>query len=212
MRIKHCIAVAALVIVAAFVGCGKKTARTPAINHQPIATSSGATVKTSANETPLPAWAPKNPSPEFLRAAKVLKPVTYSERFAPAAEEPKVKIQLTRNLRLLPASYEFFGTLGDAQIKRFEAIKEVRIRAKSLTPKQLAALNHWFAEYREAMKGMPDKDADFLVNLYRLNAKEDLSNVDVGFRARSGHAVHLEFWIRQSDGRDWNSGWWFAQI
>jgi hypothetical protein len=192
---------AAVLVAFCMAGCGRKLAQPPP--------------KTVAQKSavPLPEWAPKNPSPEFLRAARVLKPIPPEVLAGIAKESPRLQLRLARTQRLLPAAYECFGTLSDAQIQRFLATKEIRIVVKSLTPKQHAAFDHWLDEYRKAMKGLPGEDEDFLVNLYRLGAKEDLSNVDVGFRARGGgHAVHIDFWIKQADGKEASSGWWFAQI
>lgn len=51
------------VMVCVAAGCGRKAEKTPAAKATPPA------------GVGLPDWAPKNPSPEFLRAAKVLKPL-----------------------------------------------------------------------------------------------------------------------------------------
>jgi hypothetical protein len=186
------------VALAAF-GCGK--AKQP-----PEATSARASV-------PLPDWAPENPSPEFLRAARVLKPMPL-ETISPGEDAvPGLAAVSARIRQTWPATYALFGSLTDEQIERFMLTKEVRIPIKSLTAPQREALDTWFQAYREAMKGageaLPVPD-DYLVELYKHGAVEDLANVDVGFATVpvgssdssivSSHRVHIWFWVKQPEG------------
>lgn len=189
-------------------GCGRKS---PPQQSKPAAQKSA---------VPLPEWAPKNPSPEFLRAAKALKPMPDELLRGIVGESAEGEALLQRYRGTMPASYEFFGTLDDRQIERLRTTHEIRIPAKALTPKQRAALNHWFEDWRAAMKGMRPELEDFLVSIYKIGGKEDLSNVDVGFTAVSkegghivaGHLVQIYFWVKQPGGKVIDLGTAFAQI
>jgi len=197
MRLARRIAgITAIAIAVTCIGCGKKqTAVTP----------------TPTTSVPLPEWAPKNPSPEFLRAARVLKPMPAEKipGFVGAAEAARL-------LQTYPAAWEFFGTLTDEQIHQFltskptnmpgeesQASTRVLISVRSLTPKQRAALDSYFEAWRKAMQGMPEGTPGFstdrLVDLYRFGAAQDLSNVDAGFNV-AGHSVNITFRIRMADG------------
>jgi hypothetical protein len=146
---------------------------------------------------PLPEWAPKNPSPEFLRAARVLKPWPIEELLTSAQGDLAREARLKKMRRIWPAAYEFFGTLTDEQTQHFLSTGTVRIPVKSLSTQQRTALDNWLEAYRKNMAGLgPEKD-DFLVRLYRDGAKEDLSNVEVGFSTLTGggHLVKIRFWI-----------------
>ncbi len=146
---------------------------------------------------PLPDWAPKNPSPEFLRAAKVLKPLPIEELLTSAQGDLAREARMKQMRRVWPAAYEFFGTLTDEQTQHFVSTGTVRMPVRSLSAQQRTALDNWFEAYRRNMAGLePDRD-DFLVSLYRDGAKEDLSNVEVGFSTLTGggHLVKIRFWI-----------------
>ena len=52
---------------------------------------------------------------------------------------------------------------------------------------------------------------DMRVLLYRKGAKEDFSNLRVGFTT-NGHIVHITFSVRQPDGTDIGPGSAFAQL
>lgn len=165
----------------------------------------------------LPEWAPQNPSPEFLRAAKVLKPAPPETLESFTKDQPlAVKSVLSRYNTTFPAAYEFFGSLSDEQIKRFQSTKEVRISSKQLTSAQHSALNKWFEAFRKVAEGAPEDFRDYLVMLYKYGAAEDLSNVDVGFTAKpgmgAGHQVHICFWIKQTDGTVEHVGTYIAEI
>jgi hypothetical protein len=168
------------------VGCGHKTGRT----------SGDASVDTES--VALPDWAPENPSPEFLRAVKVLKPLPAKD-----ASDPSSAAAAAADRLIYAATYEFFGTLSDKQIERLLAAKELKIPVKSLSEEQRSALGRWFDVWREAMRGVSavHTSGDRLVDLYRFEAEKDLSNVSVGFNV-SGHAVNMRFWIRQQDGSE----------
>ncbi len=65
------------------------------------------------------------------------------------------------------------------------------------------------------MKGMRPEFEDYLLLIYRMGGREDLSNVDIGFTAigaGGGHVVHIYFWIRTPDGKLKDFGTAFAQI
>ncbi len=180
-------------------GCGGKAAELPE--------------RAPAEETavPLPEWAPENPSPEFVRAARVLKPIPQERLHAASEGDLAVQAQMQRYRLTYPATYEFFGTLSDEQIERFlgSKKKQIRIPVRSLTEAQRAALDNWFEVWREAL----GEDHDHRVTLFKLGAKENLSNVDVGFWALGGHSVHIWFWVVEEDGSTGgSSSSYFAQI
>jgi hypothetical protein len=154
---------------------------------------------------PLPEWAPKNPSSEFLRAARVIRP--WPEEPTPARDHEDLvgKARSALYRRTMPAAWEFFGTLSDEQIKRIQSAKRLRLMLKDLTPKQRTALYHYFDVSRETMKGVPDTDAEFgddvLVELYKLGATKDLSNVQIEFLVREGsHILAMFLRAQQRDG------------
>jgi len=169
------------------VGCGQKSP-----------TSSGGTGKATKAEVPLPEWAPKDPSPEFVRAAQVLKPIP-PEILASFGEKagPQLQVMLARFRSTWVPAYELFGALSDEQIEQFKATREVRVPIKSMTRVQRRALDSYFEAWRKAMVG--DSIPDWLVYLYKDGAKEDLSNVDAGF-VSDGRGVNLQFWITRPDG------------
>jgi hypothetical protein len=168
-------------------GCGHRAA--PAPKAKPA-------VKQSV---PLPDWAPANPSPQFLRAARVLKPIPQE---APDMEGGRgslaAKVVWARYLQTLPAAYEFFGTLSDEQIRRFLGAKEIRLPLRTMPAAQRAVLDGWFEGWQTAFKGT--SNPDWLVVLYKLGAERDLSNVSAGFSVL-GRTVRLWFWVVQPDGQ-----------
>ncbi len=172
-------------------------------------------VETAEGLPPLPEWAPENPSPEFVRAARVLKPLPDEMLQGMAGQSASGSALLQRYRGTMPSSYEFFGALDDRQIERFSTTKEIRIPVKSLTARQRAALDHWFESWRTTMKGTGSGFEDYLLILYKMGAEEDLSNVDVGFTAKGagqGHMVHIWFWVRMADGKVNDLGTAFATI
>ncbi len=171
-------AIIGIAAVVACLGCGKEQKPTEAAPAP----------KTSV---PLPDWAPENPSPEFLRAAKVLKPFPLGEMLrGPEGNDASTRAQVAYATRVWSAAYEFFGTLNDDQTERFLSSKDkhILIPVGSLTPKQRAALDAYFEASRQAGK-------DRLVELYKCGANKDLSNVETGFSAR-GRSVHISCRVR----------------
>ncbi|NIO75939.1 MAG: hypothetical protein GTN69_08680 [Armatimonadetes bacterium] len=211
MRISRKTTLLALVVLTLFLlnGCGGRKPQ-----------ESTADNKRETDGLLLPNWAPENPSPEFLRAAKVLKPI------------PEEVMPYTP---LFPAAYEFFGTLSDEQIADFMKPKQQRtpiktvaergmrdvyketfgaqevgdefvweqnmiyLPVKSLTPAQRAAFENLFVASKEEVAGTSDDD--LLVHLYKLGAEEDLSNVRIGFDT-FGHMVRLMYFANVGEGRD----------
>ena len=96
---KHIIR-SSVVLLVCIVGCGQRTTQTPV--------SAPAAEKV---EIALPEWAPENPSPEFLRAAKVLKPMPEESFNSP--EDRAEAVTWLRYQQTLAAGFEFFGTLTD---------------------------------------------------------------------------------------------------
>jgi len=172
----HCVlpVVGVLLLV---VGCGHRA---------PHETSPVEAAKTA--DVPLPEWAPPNPSPEFMRAARVIKPWPTEITIA-GESDLAAKAFNARFRRCLVPAWEFFGSLTDDQIGRFRATRDLRIQVKDLTDKQRAALYRVFDTWREQMKGVPDRPeawgTDWLVELYKAGAKEDLSNVEIQFVVRA---------------------------
>jgi hypothetical protein len=178
-----------LAVAIACYGCGK--------DSKPQTPTPAATINVS-----LPEWAPKNPSPEFLRAAKVLKPIppeilgSLGEKAGPAAQAV-----LARYHGTYPPAWEFFGTLSEQQIEHLRSSGTVRVPVKSMTPAQRHLLDRYFDAWRKAMAGQEQIPPDWLVVLYKEGAKEDLSNVEAGFvRDSSVPGVNMQFWITRSDG------------
>jgi hypothetical protein len=202
-------------VVGTVIMCGAGACLLPGCGKGEKAGAKAPALRTAAaprGDIPLPEWAPENPSPEFMRAARVLKPLPEEMLKRPGAP-PGIAAALQRSRDTIAASYEFFGTLDDRQIERFRATKEIRIPSRSLTPRQRAVLDHWFENWRTVMKGTGLKAEDYRVFIYKMGGKEDMSNVDVGFRATSGgHMVHIHFWVRTSDGEVNDFGTAFAQI
>ncbi len=140
-----------------------------------------------------PEWAPKNPSPEFLRAWKVLTPIPLEALFKYVQGDKAKEAVLRKSRGTWPAQYEFFGTLSDEQIRRFLNRRQIRIPVSSLTPKQRAAMERIFSEWRRVMAGT--EEPDILASLYKCGARQDFSNVEAGFD-RGQKFVHTKFWVR----------------
>jgi hypothetical protein len=203
MRSRYC--VVGILIGMAGMGCGRHPSAKVAVS--PAA-------KPAAHvSVPLPDWAPKDPSLEFLRAAKVLKPMPTETFHSATQSDPAAQAFMDRYARTLPAAWELFGSLTDEQVQRFltakpdtdnpEIAKLILIPVKSLTPGQRGALDRWFEAWRTAMRDLAGSaeekvEDDRLVTLYKAGAKRDLSNLDVGFN-QAGHSVNLTFQIRRPD-------------
>jgi len=231
MKRERCVGLTVVIVVgvavaaSGFAGKAAEAARTAA------GAAKGATVT-------LPEWAPKNPSKEFLRAAKVLKPIPQeAQAYSP----------------LYPALYEFFGTLTDEQIATFLKRKQVstpvadtseKLRSfakehwgarevdgklvyytheitlpfKALTARQRKLFDKVIEAWREDTTG--HAGGDLLVFLYKMGAKKDLSNVKVRFSALGGHAVNFMLdvvWpVEEHNGKATSAstctGFWFAQL
>jgi hypothetical protein len=161
-----------------------------------------------ATDLPLPEWAPANPSPEFLRAAKVLKPLPLEMLKSLGGQRQVPELVLRRYVGIWPAAYEFFGTLTDEQIKHFRNTGEVRIRMGDLTEEQRKAFDHFIEARNRALEG------DLLVSFYKAGATKDLSNVEVGFLDEGGHIVSLRWWVlnQQDPAKSWTGGDHFAML
>jgi len=182
------VCLAILLMLAAF-GCGRKASPPPA---RPAV---------QKPTIPLPAWAPKNPSPEFLRAARVLKPIPpeIPGRFGEQAG-PAVQAILARYPGTYTPAWEFFGTLSDDEVTHLKSLGTVRVSVRKMTKTQRRILDSYFEAWGKAMAGQQQLPTDWLVELYKEGAKEDLSNVDAGFRRDSDRGVNIQFWITRSDG------------
>jgi hypothetical protein len=183
--------IAICVLAFAAIGCGHRGAQ------QKTGVPSGVV---------LPEWAPKNPSPEFARAAAVLNaPPTLQEMrdtvALPGKSEMEIQAAVERTTRHYIRAYGVFGALTDEQIRQLEDAWEVRIPIKSATPQQRAALDQWFGG------GAKGGSHDPLIWLYKEGAKEDLSNVDFGFEhtaARGSTKIYpiaLCWWVKQANGK-----------
>ncbi len=150
-------------------------------------------------DVPLPDWAPENPSPEFLRAAKMLKPMPESA--APDRSATEIKKRQAMKSMVHTALYELFGALSDEQLQEFLDSGETRIPMEQLTTSQRRAVDAFFEGSREYAEDGYSHGRDYLVMLYKAGAAQDLSNVDVGFQSM-GHQVSFYFWIQRPDGRE----------
>lgn len=194
---------AVLIAAVALCGCGPRAAP-PAPKAKPTAVA----------QKPLPEWAPEDPSPEFLRAWKVLKPMPTEQPITTnMLESGFTEAVQDRTRRIMwPASYELFGSLTDEHLATFLTKKESSVPYKSLSAKEREALERWFEAEREAGRGSPNEAEDARVLLYKGGAKEDFSNVRVGFGTHDTHVVGVCFWIIQPKGRPSQTFWDFAQI
>jgi hypothetical protein len=181
----------------------------------------------------LPEWTPEDPSPEFLRAAKVLNPlpeeaggsgfpltIAFYEMFGALTDE-QIATFLERKQAEVPADATddtralFKETYGASEVggELVYSRNKVSVPLKSLTPAQRKAFEKVQAVWSEALKA-EDKE-DLLVKLYKIGAKEDLSNVDASFRA-AGHRVSLKLTVMsQTSEGSWRMtsfGMPFAQL
>jgi len=157
-----------------------------------------------------PSLSPKKPSPEFAKAAKLLKPIPPEllERYVRMGP-PAMAGVMKRYSDTFPAAYEFFGSLPDERLDRFVSTGEVRMPVTELDPPRRAALEKWFDAFRKAMRGGPPELQDYKLILSRMGAAQDLSNVDVGFTSPK-HNVHIQFWVKQPGGKVEDAETWFA--
>jgi hypothetical protein len=86
-----------------------------------------------------------------------------------------------------PLCWELFGSLSDKQIERFLTSERVEIRVPDLTQKQREA----FDSVLTAFEGLrvQEMDVDLRLTLHRDGAREDLSNVSIGFKMMGGKTV-----------------------
>jgi hypothetical protein len=177
-------------------GCGREATEPPAV------------APTQTADVPLPEWAPESPSEEFLRAARVLKPMPSDMPTAPDVPEEVLRAIMALKERMDLPCWELFGTLSDEQMDRFLATERVELRVPDLTDRQRAALEAVF----DACEGfeLEGAELDFGVILYKGGALEDLSNVDVGFKVVEGQVVGFFATLRGEEGEATYGG--FAHI
>jgi hypothetical protein len=188
---------AAGLTICLFGGCGPKgeqdsSKRTP--HSSEIAQASKIT-----GYSALPFWAPEHPSKAFLRAAKVLRPIPLEAYIKWQEAYPINGSLFIRCAYTLEPVYDLFGLLTDKQIQQFISSKKIRLPVKTLNTAQHKVLNDFFEIFRKTMENEPTVDDDCLVVLYKDGAREDLSNVDLGF-VHDGAKVNFQFWIRRPDG------------
>jgi hypothetical protein len=164
--------------------------------------------QTVAHQDDLPSWAPEHPSPEFLRAAKLLKAVPpeaepYSPDYVPCWElfgsltDQQLTEFTTWRYQLRDTRTTSKGLLdlmvrnGEGRVEGDRAVfgmRWVSVPVKSFSPRQRQLLGKYAAVYT-GYDREPGKH-DLLVELYRGGADQDLSNVDLFF-CTSGHLVNL---------------------
>jgi hypothetical protein len=153
-------------------------------------------------DIPLPAWVPEEPSPEYVRAARVLKPMPVDgfgdgDHLARAAEYE------TLHREIIPRVWEFFGSLSDEQIDGFRIEGDIIISVREMSPAQRAAMDRIIQSFERCI--WQGRDSDLQVSLYKMGAREDFTNVDFGFghtsRDRGSRAVLFLYCIRLADGR-----------
>jgi hypothetical protein len=153
-------------------------------------------------EQTLPNWAPQHPSPEFLRAAKILTSYFWGE---PKTLQEKVLKE--RMERIAVPAWEFFGTLNDQEMSKLMKSKDLRMRYRTMRPRQQQALKAWLEVWRQNMKDLDSGwyqggwQADWLVVLYKHGAKQDLSNVLCQFQIKNSRIVRAYLRIIQSDDK-----------
>jgi hypothetical protein len=160
-------------------GCGRR-----ATQEQPTEKP------TETVNVPLPEWAPENPSPEFLRAARVLRGVPMDVVGRGDVPEQSWRAMLEYMKRINPTLWQLFGSLSDAQIESFLAAKRIAVAVRDLTPGQVTALD----AVLEANKGNEMEISgvtlpDFRTLLHKMGAAEDLSNVTVGFTIEGANTL-----------------------
>jgi len=181
----------------------------------------------------LPSWAPKNPSKKFLRAARVLKPIpAEAEPYSPmhlaaweffgSLSDKQIAAFQKRQQVSLPISgvkpdvrHFLKENVGAREVggKLVYYTHDVYVEYKSLSPQQQQLFHNIVKAFAESVT---DGDRDLLVVLYKCGAKKDLSNVEVGFSALGGHAVHLRWAAVVRTGaktsQGGGGGYWVAQI
>jgi len=171
--------VAVVIVVLAVSGCGRRDKQ-----------ASGRKATGASASVPLPEWAPKNPSPEFMRAARVLRGVPMDAVGRGDMPEQSWRALLEYMKRVSPTLWQLFGSLSDAQIESFLAAKRISIPVRDLTPAQAAAL----AAVLDANKDNETEISgvhlpDFRTLLYKMRAAQDLSNVTIGFTIEGANTL-----------------------
>jgi hypothetical protein len=135
----------------------------------------------------LPGWAPEDPSPELLRAARVLKPMPAES--GPPANLPQEAFRALTAFKQKtdPLCWELFGSLPDEVIERFLASEKVEMRVPGLTQKQRGALEAVLTSFEDLR--LQGEEMDLRLVLYRDGAREDLSNVNIGFKVMGDGVV-----------------------
>ena len=136
----------------------------------------------------VPEWWPKHPSPEFQRAAQVIKP-GLPEAAERAAANRAQTVADKAYYRSLPAAWVLFGALSDEQIRHFRSAGKIALPVTSLTATQRGALDRLFATNQA-----------WLTELRTFGATEDLSNVEVAFDVRRSGIVRMMLRVRQPGG------------
>jgi hypothetical protein len=180
------------VVAIAVVGCGRS--RAP---EKPQKASPKTAVPA---ERPLPDWAPRKPSREFLRASQLIRPESLESRRSPELSAKAQEARLARIVQFWTQGYELLGSLDDGQLQRYFTEREIRIPLASLAKRQRALVDAW-------LKAHPSDVPD----MYRLGATKDLSNVDFGFADENSRGegeaqvmpigVDPSFWVKRRDGK-----------
>lgn len=165
--------------------------------------------RTAGDREQAPAWMPKNPSPAFQRANKLLRPLSPDSLRSIAREFPGGAASVKAYCRTFPALYEVFGSLTEAQLHEFDKADQVEVSMKELTAEQRRAVEHWFDLWQKEMKHAPAEVRDYRDLLVKSGAAKDFTNVELGFRLRSnmqsglglvGESVSIVFRMQSSNG------------
>jgi hypothetical protein len=188
-------ALGALIALLSAAGCARRPSAQEPTARPLVVTKEG---------TPLPEWAPAHPSPEFLRAAKLLKPMPADLQQQGSQVEAALYQRMTKTY---PAVFELFGSLGDRQIEQLQSAGRCLLPVKSMPARQRTALDAYFRAFREAFRGfsqssegIPAWTEDLATILYKAGAREDLSNVDLLFTLQA-RTVNINFEVAMPDGK-----------
>jgi hypothetical protein len=145
-----------------------------------------------------PNWAPKNPSPEFKRAADRLQ-----ENPPPGAEKeipgPANAFDAGKP-DFMPPAWELFGTLSNGQIAELKQKQALVLPYRQMTEKQKALFNDLLTSWQKAMSAGKSESADLRQELIKLGANGDFSNVEAAFLLRPSGRMALVLQVRQADG------------
>jgi hypothetical protein len=183
--VKHCfVSIILILILCVCAGCN---------NHS---TQSATNTKLPAGVV-LPAWAPANPSPQFIRAATTLKPIPDDAQGPNPDQALHAKLDQVR----IPA-WEFFGTLSDQEVSNLKANKELKLPFGTMNSEQQAAFNHFLDVWQNIMKDWPSNvglKRDLRIALAGKGAKQDLSNVLCKLVVRDSGIVAMMLYVIQPD-------------